>query len=137
MLTMSYVVKIFGGESNNAPPKAPQSYMTENVKLIFNMYLQGKSVIGIVSELVRLMIKPPTGKDRWYKLTIDVMHSNENTKERLCCWMMENESYDLSENNNPAIISKEMFQAVKIEKQCRSNMTKGENCTQRKSKNTA
>ncbi|MDD4496147.1 MAG: recombinase family protein [Eubacteriales bacterium] len=36
----------------------------KNFKMIFNMYLQGKSVIGIVSELERLGIKSPTGKDK-------------------------------------------------------------------------
>jgi DNA invertase Pin-like site-specific DNA recombinase len=49
----------------------------KNVRLIFNMYLQGKSVIGIVSELERLGIKSPTGKGKWCKRTIDVMLSNE------------------------------------------------------------
>lgn len=46
----------------------------------------------------------------------------------------KHESYYLSENNNPAIISKEMYQAVQLEKQRRSNVTKGENGIQRKSK---
>ncbi|CUH93941.1 hypothetical protein P22_0003 [Propionispora sp. 2/2-37] len=47
------------------------------VKMIFDLYLQGKSVIGIVSELERLGIKSPTGKDKWCKRTIDVMLGNE------------------------------------------------------------
>ena len=34
----------------------------KNVRLIFNLYLQGKSVLGIVKELERLGIKSPTGK---------------------------------------------------------------------------
>ncbi len=49
----------------------------KNVRLIFNMYLQGKSVIGIVSELERLGIKSHIGKGKWCKRTIDVMLSNE------------------------------------------------------------
>lgn len=32
----------------------------KNVRLIFNLYLRGKSIIGIVSELDRLGIKSPT-----------------------------------------------------------------------------
>jgi hypothetical protein len=43
-------------------------------------------------------------------------------------------SYYLAENNNPAIISKETFQAVQIEKQHRSNVIKSEEGVQRKSK---
>lgn len=52
----------------------------EIVKSILNMYLQGKSVLGIVSELERLGIKSPTGKEKWCKRTIDVMLSNEKYK---------------------------------------------------------
>ncbi len=38
-----------------------------NVQLIFNLYLQGKSVLGIAKELERLGIKSPTGKATWPK----------------------------------------------------------------------
>lgn len=107
----------------------------KNVKLIFNMYLQGKSIIGIVSELKRLGIKSPTGKDKWCKRTIDVMLSNEKYKGNVRLLDDgKHESYYLSENNNPAILSKEIFQAVQIEKQRRCNVTKGENGVERKSK---
>jgi DNA invertase Pin-like site-specific DNA recombinase len=37
----------------------------ENVKLIFNMYIQGKSILGIVFELEKMGIKSPTGKGKW------------------------------------------------------------------------
>jgi len=39
----------------------------KNVRVIFNLYLQGKSVLGIVKELERLGIKSPTGKATWPK----------------------------------------------------------------------
>ncbi|MGI6626777.1 MAG: recombinase family protein [Bacillota bacterium] len=107
----------------------------KNVKMIFNMYLQGKSVIGIVSELERLGIKSPTGKDKWCKRTIDVMLSNEKyTGNVRLLDDGKHDAYYLSEDNNPAIISKEIFQAVQIEKQHRSNITKGEDGSKRKSK---
>jgi len=48
-----------------------------NVRIIFNLYLQGKSVLGIVKELELLGIKSPTGKATWPKRSIDVMLSNE------------------------------------------------------------
>ncbi len=38
----------------------------------------------------------------------------------------------LSSDNNPAIISKEVFEAVQIEKARRSNVTKDENGSRRK-----
>jgi hypothetical protein len=46
----------------------------------------------------------------------------------------KHDSHYLAEENNPAIISKETFQAVQIEKQHRSNVTKAEDSNQRKSK---
>ena len=50
----------------------------KNVRLIYNLYLQGKSVIGIVKELERLGIKSPTGKDTWPKRSIDVILSKDS-----------------------------------------------------------
>ena len=105
----------------------------KNVRMIFNMYLQGKSVIGIIAELKRLEIKSPTGKDKWSKRTIDVMLSNEKyigTVRLLNSG--KNEVPYIAENNNPAIISDEKFQAVQIEKSHRSNVMKGKNGNQRK-----
>lgn len=95
----------------------------KNVRLIFNLYLRGKSIIGIVSELDRLGIKSPTGKATWPKRTIDVMLSNEKYMGNVR--LLDNgkhDAYYLAEGNNPAIISKETFQAVQIKKQQRSNV---------------
>lgn len=108
---------------------------TKNVHMIFDLYLQGKSVLGILKELERLEIKSPTGKGKWAKRTIDVMLSNEKYIGNVR--LLDNgkhDSYYLAEGNNPTIISKEMFQAVQIEKQHRSNVISGEDGSQRKSK---
>lgn len=45
----------------------------------------------------------------------------------------KSEIYYLASGNNPAIISKEVFEAVQMEKKRRSNVTKNENGSQRKS----
>lgn len=108
---------------------------SKNVRLIFNLYLRGKSVIGIISELEKLGIKSPTGKGKWCKRTIDVMLSNEKYIGNVR--LLDDGKHDLyylSEENNPAIISKETFQAVQIEKQHRSNVIKTEDGKHRKSK---
>ena len=107
----------------------------KNVRLIYNLYLQGKSVIGIVKELERLGIKSPTGKDTWPKRSLDVILSNEKYigNARLLD-DGKHSSYYLAEDNNPAIISKETFHAVQIEKQHRSNVIKSEEGVQRKIK---
>ncbi|WP_234402586.1 recombinase family protein [Trichococcus paludicola] len=107
----------------------------KNVMTIFQMCLHGKSVISIVAELERLGVKSPTGKDTWSKRTIDVMLSNE--KYTGSVRLLDNGKHgvvNLCEDNNPAIISKETFQAVQIEKTKRSNIVKDENGVQRKSK---
>lgn len=40
-----------------------------NVKLIFDLYLGGKSVLGIIKELERRKIPLPTGKEKWCSLS--------------------------------------------------------------------
>lgn len=47
------------------------------VRSIFDMYLSGYSIVGIVKELERRGVKSPTDKDRWSKRTIETMLSNE------------------------------------------------------------
>ncbi|WMJ89303.1 recombinase family protein [Anaerocolumna sp. MB42-C2] len=107
----------------------------DNVRKIFNFYLHGKSVLGILKELEQQGIKSPTGKDKWCKRSIDVMLSNEKYvgTVRLLDSGEHGVQY-VSENNNPAIISKETFKAVQIEKSRRSNVTQAEDGNQRKNK---
>lgn len=44
----------------------------KNVKLIFDLYLSGQSVVGIIKELEKRKILSPTGKKKCCKRTIDV-----------------------------------------------------------------
>ena len=107
----------------------------ENVKLIFDLYLSGQSVIGIIKELEKRRIFSPTGKEKWCKRTIDVMLSNEKyTGDVRLLKSGKSEVQYLSSDNNPAIISKEVFEAVQIEKAQRSNVIKSECGNQRKNK---
>ena len=106
----------------------------ENVKLIFDLYLSGQSVIGIIKELEKRNILSPTGKEKWCKRTIDVMLSNEKyTGDVRLLKSGKSEVQYLSSDNNPAIIAKEVFEAVRIEKARRSNVIKSECGNQRKS----
>ena len=106
----------------------------KNVKLIFDLYLNGQSVVGIIKELERQKILSPTGKVKWCKRTIDVMLSNEKyTGDVELLKSGKSEIHYLASGNNPAIISKEVFEAVQLEKKRRSNVTKNENGSQRKS----
>lgn len=107
----------------------------ENVKLIFDLYLRGQSVIGIIKELEKRRIFSPTEKEKWCKRTIDAMLSNEKyTGDIRLLKSGKSEVQYLSSDNNPAIISKEVFEAVQVEKARRSNVVRSGNGTQRKSK---
>ena len=105
----------------------------KNVKLIFNLYLSGQSVVGIIKELEKRKILSPTGKAKWCKRTIDVMLSNEKyTGDVELLKSGKSEVHYLASGNNPAIISKEMFEAVQIEKKRRSNIIDGKGGRKRK-----
>ena len=91
--------------------------------------------MGIIKELERRNILSPTGKEKWCKRTIDVMLSNEKYTGDVKLLKSGNSEVNyLSSGNNPAIISKEVFEAVQIEKGRRSNVVKDESGRQRKSK---
>ena len=109
--------------------------VAKNVKLIFDLYLSGQSVIGIIRELEKRKILSSTGKEKWCKRTIEVMLSNEKyTGDVRLLKSGKSEVQYLSSDNNPAIISKEVFEAVQIEKKRRSNVTRDENGSRRKDK---
>lgn len=99
-----------------------------NVKLIYDLYISGQSVVGIIKELAKRKILSPTGKEKWCKRTIDVMLSNEKyTGDVRLLKSGKSEVHYLASGNNPAIISKEIFEAVQKEKVQRSNMMRNEN----------
>lgn len=118
------------------------------VQSIFNMYLAGMSILGIISELEKQDIKSPTGKDTWSKRTIDNMLSNEkyigdslvfktysiytSNHKRV---LNKDNSHDqyLRTDSHPAIISREIFEAVQNEKKRRSNIITDSTGTHRKS----
>ena len=129
-----YNRKCYGYENDADGALIINEEEAENVKLIFNLYLQGSSIIGIIKELESREIKTPTGKDTWSKRTIDVMLSNEKyIGEARLLDKGDQEVHYVSENNHPPIISKEKFQAVQAEKVNRSNVVKTKDGSQRKS----
>lgn len=106
------------------------------VQRIFNLYLSGYSILGIIGELKKQDIKSPTGKDNWAKRTIDTMLSNEkytgnvligktycnnfpNNERRIN--KAEYEKYLINDHHIP-IITREQFNQVQAEKLSRSNI---------------
>ena len=129
-----YDRKCYGYKHNEDGKLIIDEETAENVKIIFDLYLRGQSVLGIIKELEKRKIPSPTGKEKWCKRTIDVMLSNEKyTGDVRLLKTGKNEVHYLATDNNPAIISKEVFKAVQIEKKRRSNVVKDKNGCHRKS----
>lgn len=125
-----YDRKCYGYKHNEDGKLIIDEETAENVKIIFDLYLGGQSVLGIIKELEKRKIPSPTGKEKWCKRTIDVMLSNEKyTGDVRLLKTGKSEIHYLATDNNPAIISKEVFEAVQIEKARRSNVVKDGNGT--------
>ena len=107
--------------------------IAKNVKLIFDLYLGGQSVVGIIKELAKRKILSPKGKENWNKRSIEWILSNEKyTGDVELLKSGKSEVHYLASGNNPAIISKEIFETVQMEKGRRSNVVRGENGVKRK-----
>ena len=125
-----YDRKCYGYKHNEDGKLIIDEETAENVKIIFDLYLRGQSVLGIIKELEKRKIPSPTGKEKWCKRTIDVMLSNEKyTGDVRLLKTGKSEIHYLATDNNPVIISKEVFKAVQIEKARRSNVVKDGNGT--------
>ena len=108
----------------------------ENVKLIFDLYLDGYSLSSITKELKIRGILSPTGKENWTSTAIDKILANEKytgnvilqktyVADPLVQKQMKNEGDRdkyFYENNHIAIISQETFEAVQEERKRRSNL---------------
>ena len=111
----------------------------EVVKLIFDLYLKGYSILGIIDELDKREIVSPSGKQRWCKRSIDTILSNEkytgdvlvlktyssgfpNNKRVVNSGVSESHPLYIADNHHEAIITKSTFDAVQAEKVRRSNV---------------
>ncbi|HWS29558.1 MAG TPA: recombinase family protein [Clostridia bacterium] len=103
------------------------SKQADVVRSIFELYLTGYSLGRIVEELELQGVASPTGKARWNSQTIDKMLSNEKYIGNVVLQKTVTESgiqiknRDIGslieiQDTHPAIIPKELFQAVQEEK---------------------
>lgn len=60
-----YDRKCYGYKHNLDGKLVIDEEQAENVRLIFELYLSGKSVLGIIKELQKRKILSPTGKEKW------------------------------------------------------------------------
>lgn len=130
-----YRRKCYGYDKDKNGDLVINEEQAEVVRLIFDLYLGGKSILGIVKELKERSIKSPTGKDSWPKRSVEEMLSNEKYigVSVVNVGGEEGQIYKLN-NSHPTIISKEMFDVVQEEKHKRSNVIVDENGTHRSSK---
>ena len=130
-----YRRKSYGYDKDKNGDLVINEEQAEVVRLIFDLYLGGKSILGIVKELKERSIKSPTGKDSWPKRSVEEMLSNEKYigVSVVNVGGEEDQIYKLN-NSHPVIISKEMFDAVQEEKLKRSNVVVDENGTHRSNK---
>lgn len=112
----------------------------ENVRLIFELYLSGKSIVGIMRELAQRNILSPTGKAAWSRRAIDTLLSNEKYRGNSIASTarMSNDPRSkprdryLFQEHHEAIVDEKTFIAVAEEKKRRSNIESDENGIRRK-----
>ena len=135
VITSFYRRKCYGYDKDKNGNLVINEEQAEVVKLIFDLYLGGKSVLGIVKGLKDRNIKSPTDKDNWSKRSVEEMLSNEKYIgiSVVNVGGEEGQIYKLN-NSHLVIISKEIFDTVQEEKQKRSNVIVDENGTHRSNK---
>jgi len=106
------------------------------VQNIFNLYLSGYSILGVIRKLKKQAIKSPTSKYNWAKRTIDTMLSNEKYTDNVLTRKTyynnlpnnerrinkgECEKYLINDHHIP-IVTREQFDQVQSKKLRRSNI---------------
>lgn len=113
----------------------------EIVRLIFDLYIQGGSILSIINEPESKEILTPSGKKKWCNQTVVKILTNEKYMGNVLLKKTYTDGFPnrkrkknsgekhqyLAEQVHPEIISKEMFDAVQKERQRRSNVVIDEN----------
>lgn len=82
---------------------------------IFNWYLEGDSIGGIIERLENKQIKSPKGKNRWSKKGIEsTLTRRKYTGDVAIADSGSSDNRYLNENHHTGIISKETFEAVQL-----------------------
>ena len=113
----------------------------KTVRLIFDLYLQGSSILSIIKELESKEILTPSGKKKWCNQSVVKILTNEKYMGNVLLKKTYTDGFPnrkrkknsgekhqyLAEQVHPEIISKEIFDAVQKERQRRSNVEIDEN----------
>ena len=109
------------------------------VRTIYNKYLEGYSIIGIIDYLYNLRIPSPTNLPQWSKRTIEKILKNEKYIGKVLLQKTFNQVDNrgrivtienngqldryYAENSHPAIIDKEIYDKVQEEMKIRTNIS--------------
>ena len=112
----------------------------EVVKLVFNLYLDGLSILGIMRELEQRGITSPSGKTKWCRRSIDLMLENEKYRGNSVATAptMSDAPKDLPRRrymlsmHHEGIIPNEQFDDVQKERERRSTIEFDESGIHRK-----
>ena len=106
------------------------------VRRIYDWYLEGYSIGGIIDKLEEKKIKTSKGKERWSKRAVESTLTREKyTGDVAIADSGGSENRYLYKQHHEGIISKEQFEAVQLEMALRSNVEIGEDgMVRRKSK---
>lgn len=97
------------------------------VRYIYDWYLEGYSIGGIIDKLAEKKIKTSKGKERWSKRAIESTLIREKyTGDVAIADSSRSNNRYLNKNHHEGIISKEQFEAVQLEMELRSNVEIGE-----------
>ena len=138
-----YCRPCYGYENDAAGELTINEQQADVVRLIYSMYLSGKSVVGIIASLHDLKIPSPTGKEKWSKRSIEVMLNNKKytgdvvilKKYADTAKPADSDAHItyLATASHPAIITHEQFSEVQVERTRRSNIVVDETGNHRKS----
>lgn len=83
------------------------------VRAIFDLYLEGLSIVGIIERLKSKGIKSPKGKDSWSKRAVEsTLTRRKYTGDVAIAGSGVSENRYLNKNHHEGIISKGQFEAV-------------------------
>jgi DNA invertase Pin-like site-specific DNA recombinase len=118
----------------------------KNVRWIFDLYLQGHSVVSIIRELKKRRVKSPSGNTVWSKRAIETLLANEKYVGDVIVGKTfkhefpsnkrgvnngERKKFEMTNSHQP-IIKREVFDKVQQEHKMRSNIGIDNGKTERK-----
>jgi Site-specific recombinases, DNA invertase Pin homologs len=128
--------KCFGYTHNDNGELIIHEEHAKIVRLIFDLYLQGHSIVSIIRELKTQDIKSPTGMDNWSKRAIETILTNKKYVGKVILGKTYGEEFPTGKRHlnrgektqytanesHDAIISSEIFDAVITMREQRSNI---------------